>query len=83
MFKYEIVKANPPISSSDFVLRTNTENGEVSSIPMVETNADYRKLIDITIKGVINENLNHIQNFGIIAGDTEGRIKQIKSYLGF
>jgi hypothetical protein len=41
MFKYEIVKSNPPINGSDFVLRTNTENGEVSSIPMVETNADY------------------------------------------
>ena len=42
MFKYEIVKANSPINRSDFVLRTNLDNGEVSSIPMVETNADYR-----------------------------------------
>jgi hypothetical protein len=37
----------------------------------------------MTIKGVINENLIHIQNFGIIAGTTEERIRQIKSYLGF
>lgn len=42
MLKYEIVKSNPPINSSDFVLLTNLENGEVSSIPMVETNTDYQ-----------------------------------------
>jgi len=45
MLKYEIVKANPPLFGSDFVLRTNLENGELSSIPMVETNADYRQYL--------------------------------------
>ena len=58
MFKYEIVKANPPISSSDFVLRTNTENGEVSSIPMVETNADYRAYLAWVAEGNIAEEWN-------------------------
>ena len=42
MFIYQIVKANPPISSSDFVLRTDLENGEVSSIPMADANSDYQ-----------------------------------------
>jgi len=51
MFKYEIVKANPPINGSDFVLRTNTENDEVSSIPMVETNADYNAYLAWVAEG--------------------------------
>lgn len=42
MFNYKIIKKNPPFNSVDYVLRTNLENGEVSSIPMAESNADYR-----------------------------------------
>ena len=51
MFKYEIVKANPPISSSDFVLRTDLENGEVSSIPMADTNVDYQAYLAWVAEG--------------------------------
>lgn len=51
MFKYEIVKANLPINRSDFVLRTNLDNGEVSSIPMVDTNADYRDYLAWVAEG--------------------------------
>jgi hypothetical protein len=42
MFKYEIVKSNPPFNGSDYVLRTNLDNGEVSSIPMANSNTDYQ-----------------------------------------
>lgn len=51
MFKYEIVKTNPPINSSDYVLRTDLENGEVSSIPMVDTNTDYRAYLAWVAEG--------------------------------
>jgi len=45
MFKYQIVKANPPINKSDFVLRTNLDNGEISSIPIAESNTDYSEFL--------------------------------------
>ena len=47
------------------------------------TDASYRKLIDITIKGTISENLNKIKSLAFISGTTEERIKQVKSCLGF
>jgi len=75
--------AAPLIWEYDYIFYVSPVGVDIEDNGVRETNADYRKLIDITIKGTINENLNHIQNFGIIAGDTEGRIKQIKSYLGF
>lgn len=45
------------------------------------TNVEYRKHIDKTIKHLCSLNLDRIQNFGIIAGSNEDRIKQIQSYL--
>jgi hypothetical protein len=47
------------------------------------TDADYRNLIDLTIKHAIKEALPYITNFGIISGTTEQRIEQVKFYLGF
>ena len=47
-----------------------------------ETNADYRNLIDLTIKHAIKEALPYITNFSIISGTTEERIKQVKFSLG-
>ena len=51
MFKYEIVKANSPINRSDFVLRTNLDNGEVSSIPMADANSDYQAYLAWVAEG--------------------------------
>ena len=83
-YKEAFIKyAAPLIWEYDYIFYVSPIGVDIEDNGVRETNVDYRKLIDITIKGVINENLNHIQNFGIIAGDTEGRIKQIKSYLGF
>ena len=75
--------AAPLIWEYDYIFYVSPVGVDIEDNGVRETDVDYRKLIDITIRGTINENLNHIQNFGIIAGDTEGRIKQIKSYLGF
>jgi hypothetical protein len=41
----------------------------------------YRNQIDLSIKHLYSEYLYKIKNFGIIAGSTEDRINQIKSYL--
>ena len=75
--------AAPLIWEYDYIFYVSPVGVDIEDNGVRETNADYRKLIDITIKSTINENLHHIQNFGIIAGTTEERIRQIKSYLGF
>jgi hypothetical protein len=83
-YKEAFVKyAAPLIWEYDYIFYVSPVGVSIEDNGVRETDAGYRKLIDITIKGVINENLNHIQNFGIIAGTTEERIRQIKSYLGF
>jgi len=51
MFKYQIIKANPPATNSDLVLRTNLENGEISSIPMAESNSDYSEFLQWVAQG--------------------------------
>ena len=48
----------------------------------LETDAEYRKLIDMAIKNTIFESLHNIKSIGIISGTTEQRIEQIKSYMG-
>jgi hypothetical protein len=75
--------AAPFIWEYDYIFYVSPIGVEIEDNGVRETNADYRKLIDISIKNTITENLNNMQNFGIISGTTEERIKQIKSYLGF
>jgi len=75
--------AAPLIWEYDYIFYVSPVGVEIEDNGVRETDADYRKLIDISIKNTITENLNNIQNFGIISGTTEERIKQIKSYLGF
>ena len=55
----------------------NMENNGVR-----ETNLEYRNLIDLTIRHAVKEALPYITNFGIISGNTEQRIEQVKFYLG-
>jgi GTPase SAR1 family protein len=45
------------------------------------TDVEYRNTIDQMIRYLCSSNLNSLENFGIISGSTEDRIKQIKSYL--
>jgi hypothetical protein len=45
------------------------------------TDSEYRNTIDRMIRYLCTSNLNSLENFGIISGITEDRIKQIKSYL--
>ena len=75
--------AAPLIEEYDYIFYVSPIGVDIEDNGVRETDAYYRKLIDMTIRGTINENLNYIQNFGIIAGTTEERIRQIKSYLRF
>ena len=75
--------AAPLIEEYDYIFYVSPIGVDIEDNGVRETDAYYRKLIDMTIRGIINENLNYIQNFGIIAGTTEERIRQIKSYLRF
>ena len=71
------------IKEYDYVFYVSPFGVEIEDNGVRETNAEYRNLIDFTIKNIINSNLHNIKNFGIISGTTEERIKQIKFYLGF
>lgn len=71
------------IREYDYIFYVSPEGIEIEDNGVRETDANYRKLIDITIKGTISENLNQIKNLAFISGTTEERIKQVKSCLGF
>jgi len=52
---------------------------EDNNVRTIDSN--YRELINNMIYYLCSEYKHNIQNFGIISGSTEDRIKQIKSYL--
>ncbi len=71
------------IQEYDYIFYVSPVGVDIEDNGVRETDAKYRKLIDITIKGTISENLNQIKNLAFISGTTEERIKQVKSCLGF
>jgi len=75
--------AAPFIWDYDYVFYVSPIGVKIEDNGVRETNADYRELIDFTIKSTIHEHLNQIKNLAFISGTTEERIKQIKGYLGF
>jgi GTPase SAR1 family protein len=75
--------AAPLIWEYDYIFYVSPVGVDIEDNGVRTTDADYRKLIDITIKGTISENLNKIKSLAFISGTTEERIKQVKSCLGF
>jgi len=75
--------AAPFIWEYDYIFYISPVGVDIEDNGVRETDADYRKLIDITIKGTISEDLHQIKNLAFISGTTEERIKQVKSCLGF
>ena len=71
------------IKEYDYVFYVSPIGVEIEDNGVRTTDAEYRELIDLTIKHITKENLDNFKNFGIISGTTEHRIEQIKSYLGF
>ena len=71
------------VKEYDYIFYVSPIGVQIEDNGVRTTNADYRELIDINIKHLINDNLYNIKHFGIISGTTEERIKQIKFCLEF
>ena len=71
------------VEDYDYIFYVSPIGVQIENNGVRETNANYRDLIDKTIKYIIKDNLHNIKRFGIISGTTEQRIEQIKGYLGF
>jgi thymidylate kinase len=71
------------ISEYDYIFYVSPVGIKIEDNGVRETDANYRDLIDLTIKHTCKEALPYINNFGIISGDIEQRVEQVKFYLGF
>ena len=69
------------ISEYDWIFYVSPAGVEIEDNNVRTTDADYRASIDNTIKYLCSSNLQYMNNFGIITGTNEDRLKQIKSYL--
>ena len=65
------------IKEYDYIFYISPDGIEIEDNGVRETNADYRNLIDFTIRHLVNINFGKIQNYKKISGTTNERIKQI------
>jgi GTPase SAR1 family protein len=65
------------INDYDYIFYVSPEGVEIEDNGVRATNAEYRDLIDFTIKNIIKIYQHRIQNLYTISGSTEERIKQI------
>ena len=65
------------INEYDYIFYISPEGVEIEDNGVRETDAEYRDLIDFTIKHFVNINFNKMQNYKKISGTTNERIKQI------
>ncbi len=73
--------ASPFVWEYDYIFYVSPIGTSIEDNGVRTTSQGYRSRIDFTIKYLINSNLTNIKNFGIISGNTDERIKQIKSYI--
>jgi GTPase SAR1 family protein len=69
------------IDEYDWIFYVSPSGVSIEDNSVRTTTVEYRKQIDKTIKHLCSLNLDRIQNFGIITGSNEDRIRQIQSYL--
>lgn len=69
------------IEEYDWIFYVSPAGVDIEDNKVRTTDSNYRNQIDQTIKYLCSSKLNKIQNFGIISGSTEDRLKQIKFYL--
>ena len=69
------------IEEYDWIFYVSPAGVEIEDNNVRATDPNYRDQIDDMIKYLISAKLNNINNFGIISGTTEDRLRQIKSYL--
>jgi GTPase SAR1 family protein len=65
------------INEYDYIFYVSPDGIEIEDNGVRETNAEYRDLIDFTIKHIIKNYSHRIKNIYTISGATEERIKQI------
>jgi nicotinamide riboside kinase len=65
------------INEYDYIFYISPDGVEIEDNGVRETNAEYRYLIDFTIKNMIKNYSHRINNLHTISGTTEERIKQI------
>ena len=65
------------INEYDYIFYISPDGVEIEDNGVRETDAEYRDLIDFTIKHFINTNFSKMQNYKKISGTTNERIKQI------
>jgi GTPase SAR1 family protein len=65
------------INEYDYVFYVSPEGVEIENNGVRETNAEYRDQIDFIIKGFCHLYNHRMNNFHMISGTTEQRIKQI------
>jgi len=69
------------IEEYDWIFYVSPAGVEIEDNNVRTTDSNYRNQIDDMIKYLCSSKLNNINNFGIISGTTEDRLRQIKSYL--
>ena len=69
------------IEEYDWIFYVSPAGVEIEDNNVRTTDSNYRDQIDSMIKYLCSAKLNNINNFGIISGTTEDRLRQIKSYL--
>jgi nicotinamide riboside kinase len=65
------------INDYDYIFYVSPDGVEIENNGVRETNAEYRNLIDYTIRALIGAYPHRIKNLFMISGTTEERIKQI------
>jgi GTPase SAR1 family protein len=65
------------INEYDYIFYVSPDGVEIENNGVRETNAEYRDLIDFTIRNIIKNYPHRIKNLHKISGSTNERIKQI------
>jgi GTPase SAR1 family protein len=65
------------IKEYDYIFYVSPEGVEIEDNGVRETNAEYRNLIDFTIRNILNNYPHRIKGLHTISGTTEERINQI------
>lgn len=69
------------INEYDWIFYVSPSGVPIEDNGVRTVDSNYRELIDNMIKYLYSFHLDKINNFGIISGSNEDRVKQIKSYL--
>lgn len=77
---FEIL-ASHLIREYDHIFYVSPKGVEIEDNGIRETNAQYRKNIDLTIKGLLNRYSHKIKNLHTLSGTTEERIKSMREAL--